>query len=130
MMLTAKKRARNAVTYAMRTGRLVPEPCERCGDAKVEAHHDDYAQPLDVRWLCRAHHLAAHGMGIDPAVVVAAHDGGRKTLKEVAAATGISYPRVHQILAAQGITQRRYRKAAAGRPDVFGPAPKAKRRAA
>lgn len=130
-MITAKKRAQNTVTYAIRTGRLVPHPCEACGDPKAEAHHDDYAKPLAVRWLCRTHHLRAHGVAaVDPAAVVAAHGGGTKTLRAVADAFGISEPRVHQILAAHGVTARRY---AGLRPDMFGPPPKPtskKRRAA
>jgi len=36
-------------------------PCEICGCEKSEAHHDDYSRPLDVRWLCRVHHLMHHG---------------------------------------------------------------------
>jgi hypothetical protein len=109
-VITAKKRARNAVTYAMRTGRLVVQPCEQCGDPKSQAHHDDYAKPLDVRWLCRTHHNHAHGIGVDPGAVVSMHESGRKTLQEVGDAFGISHVRVHQILAARGITARRYGK--------------------
>ena len=26
----------------------------------VVAHHDDYSKPLDVRWLCRSHHMQLH----------------------------------------------------------------------
>jgi hypothetical protein len=41
-------------------GRLIRQPCEVCGEKKVEAHHDDYDKPLDVRWLCKAHHTDVH----------------------------------------------------------------------
>lgn len=52
----------NDVSYAYRVGRLVPGPCEVCGSTgKVDAHHDDYEKPLDVRWFCRTHHSAIHG---------------------------------------------------------------------
>ena len=54
------RKARAAVTNAVRDGRLAKLPCEVCGSAKSEAHHDDYAKPLDVRWLCREHHMAVH----------------------------------------------------------------------
>jgi len=48
------------VQNAMRLGLLTQEPCEVCGNPKGEAHHDDYSQPLAIRWLCRAHHKAHH----------------------------------------------------------------------
>lgn len=54
-------RASYAVTNAVRDGRLSKSPCEKCGAIKVEAHHYDYSKPLDVVWLCRKHHLEAHG---------------------------------------------------------------------
>jgi hypothetical protein len=51
--------ARKKVHVALRNGTLVRGECERAGDGckgHIEAHHDDYAKPLDVRWLCRGHH--------------------------------------------------------------------------
>lgn len=53
-------RAHNAVKTALRNGTLVRESCEVCGESKVIAHHDDYARPLDVRWLCHRHHGEEH----------------------------------------------------------------------
>lgn len=55
-----RKRARSLTRSALKSGRLVKQPCEVCGAVKVEAHHDDYTQPLVVRWLCVDHHNAAH----------------------------------------------------------------------
>lgn len=60
-----KFRARSAVSNALRSGRLVKFPCEVCGEHKVEAHHDDYARPLEVRWLCHLHHRALEGRLIE-----------------------------------------------------------------
>lgn len=58
----ARKRhnARKMVAMRVRRGTLLRGPCERCGDAAVEAHHDDYDRPAEVRWLCRRHHRAHH----------------------------------------------------------------------
>lgn len=56
-----KARAYNAVSNALRDGRLSRLPCEVCKDTKSQAHHEDYRKPLSVRWLCRTHHLEAHG---------------------------------------------------------------------
>ncbi len=51
-----------AVHDAVKRGALVRGPCEICGTAiGVHGHHDDYLDPLAVRWLCsschRRHHL-------------------------------------------------------------------------
>ena len=56
-----KNKAHYLTSNAVRDGRLIKQPCEICGESKVEAHHDDYSRPLDVRWLCRRHHLEHHG---------------------------------------------------------------------
>ena len=56
-------RAHKQVEVAIANGSLVRMPCEKCGSTKVDAHHDDYSKPLDVRWLCRAHHLEHHRAG-------------------------------------------------------------------
>lgn len=61
-----KYASRKAFRQALRSGVLVPEPCEVCGDPKTQGHHDDYSRPLDVRWLCRAHHLEEHGGRYNP----------------------------------------------------------------
>lgn len=56
-----RHRARNTVLSALKNGLLIKGKCAVCGDAKAEAHHEDYKKPLDVIWLCRKHHLEAHG---------------------------------------------------------------------
>lgn len=55
-----KKKAQNSVGAAIRKGKMVRQPCEICGDPNAEAHHDDYSQKRNVRWLCRAHHEEHH----------------------------------------------------------------------
>ena len=54
-------RAHMAVQMAVASGALVAQPCEVCGSThRTHAHHDDYAKPLDVRWLCPLHHRRHH----------------------------------------------------------------------
>lgn len=55
-----RKSARLTVHWALKLGILKRQPCEVCGFAKVEGHHDDYSKPLKVRWLCRKDHLDIH----------------------------------------------------------------------
>jgi len=45
---------------ALRDGRLISNPCEVCGTAKSQGHHEDYSKPLDVVWLCTRHHADRH----------------------------------------------------------------------
>jgi hypothetical protein len=53
--------AQIALNNAIRAGKIKPLPCFICGE-KAEAHHPDYSRPLDVVWLCPAHHKQAHAM--------------------------------------------------------------------
>jgi hypothetical protein len=55
-----KAEARKIYRYALRHGKLVKGPCEVCGNLEVDGHHEDYMKPLEVRWLCRVHHVEAH----------------------------------------------------------------------
>jgi len=53
-----KVEARALVRAAIASGQMKkPDHCEEpsCGRSgvKLEAHHDDYAKPLEVRWLCK-----------------------------------------------------------------------------
>lgn len=57
-----KLAARNAVNHAVIMGRLIRGPCEVGVDCRgrIEAHHDDYDKPLEIRWLCKKHHSEVH----------------------------------------------------------------------
>lgn len=47
---------RAKLNYAISTGKIEKKPCQVCGVLKTEAHHDDYAKPLEVKWFCTKHH--------------------------------------------------------------------------
>src|SRR5690606_23859393 len=51
-----KYQAHLAVQRALSNEELARGVCEVCGSPDVDAHHDDYSRPLEVRWLCRQHH--------------------------------------------------------------------------
>ncbi|MDK1494581.1 hypothetical protein QN219_32180 [Sinorhizobium sp. 7-81] len=54
-----------AVQRAVKAGELEKQTCEVCGVEAVDAHHDQYDEPLKVRWLCRRHHTRLHHYGED-----------------------------------------------------------------
>jgi hypothetical protein len=54
-----KAKARNAVSNALRDGKIIRYPCN-CGNIKSQAHHKDYSKLLEIDWLCRKCHLAEH----------------------------------------------------------------------
>jgi translation elongation factor EF-G len=57
-----RESAKNAVRHALKTGRLVKEPCFACGSEESVAHHSSYARDmrLVVTWLCTPHHNEIH----------------------------------------------------------------------
>ena len=54
-----KARVVAKANYALRTGKIEREPCHVCG-RNAQMHHPDYTKPLEVVWVCRKHHMAAH----------------------------------------------------------------------
>ena len=58
-----KRSAHIMVGNAVRDGRIMkPSSCESCGISpkRLNGHHDDYARPLEVRWLCQSCHKKWH----------------------------------------------------------------------
>lgn len=56
-----KHKARDIVRRAKKSGKLIPKPCFICGEINVHAHHEDYFNPLDVKWMCaQCHHKEHH----------------------------------------------------------------------
>jgi predicted DNA-binding protein YlxM (UPF0122 family) len=65
----ADQRAHDITEKAIKSGKLAhPGKCEKCGSTgefrdgrtAVQAHHDDYNEPLRVRWLCQPCHHEWH----------------------------------------------------------------------
>jgi len=57
-----KLKIRIKVNSLIKSRKIIKMPCEKCGNIKTQAHHDDYNKPLDVRWLCHFHHREHHRM--------------------------------------------------------------------
>ena len=56
-----KSRAHFKAQRALKNGAIQRQPCEVCNtDIFLHMHHDDYAKPLEVRWLCALHHAQLH----------------------------------------------------------------------
>ena len=64
-----KVRARHPLKYhchsitsgAINRGKLLKQSCEICdSSSRVEAHHESYYEPLNVKWLCMKHHRELH----------------------------------------------------------------------
>jgi|TARA_R110000782_G_scaffold162405_1_gene254246 hypothetical protein len=55
-----KAKAHAVVSRSIRSGNLVRKPCEKCSKEPTHAHHDDYSEPLNIRWLCDFHHNKWH----------------------------------------------------------------------
>jgi len=55
-----KVKCRNKLNYSIHIGKIQKNNCELCNDPNVQAHHDDYDKPFNVRWLCDHHHKEEH----------------------------------------------------------------------
>lgn len=55
-----KIKARYTLNNAIKRGEIKRQPCEVCGGAKAEAHHDNYDKPLEIKWLCPKCHAEYH----------------------------------------------------------------------
>lgn len=57
----ARRLARQRLNAAIRKGRIIRQPCRRCGSTtRVEAHHPNYSEALNVVWLCDPCHRIQH----------------------------------------------------------------------
>lgn len=54
-----KRKARWVINYAVKTRRVIKQPCV-CGATNTVAHHEDYTKPLAVEWFCNTHHQQLH----------------------------------------------------------------------
>ena len=44
-----------------RRGAVIPGECEACkAGSYIQAHHEDYTKPTEVKWLCAACHKKVH----------------------------------------------------------------------
>ena len=60
-----KMKARALAYAAIRSGKLLRQDCEECGDPKTQTHHPDYRSPMKIKWLCVKCHRDAHnGIGV------------------------------------------------------------------
>ena len=55
-----KYKARMILNNAISRGLVTKHPCSICGNSKTQAHHQDYAKPLIMIWLCSNHHVEVH----------------------------------------------------------------------
>lgn len=111
--MTPQKAAWYTTTEAIRKGELVrPETCDRCAvGGRIEAHHDDYGNPLDVRWLCRKCHRARHRdvrvdlVNRDSVLTALLKSGGSVT--QAAVELGVHRVTIHKWMREYGIEVQR-----------------------
>lgn len=57
-----KRKARRYLNHAIEYGKIIkPLECSLCKEnKKLQAHHEDYARPLEVIWMCSSCHAYIH----------------------------------------------------------------------
>jgi hypothetical protein len=88
------KLAHKLTIEAIKSGKLVKEPCEICESIdQIVAHHPDYERPLDVRWLCNPCHMKLHALMRWPTRSIdrpMTHRGKTLTIEQWAIGTGLN----------------------------------------
>lgn len=56
----ARIKAIRIIGNDVKAGKLKKEPCQKCGDVEVQAHHYDYDKTREIIWLCAKHHRRIH----------------------------------------------------------------------
>lgn len=51
---------RSKTSNAIKKGIIIKQSCESCGSNETIAHHENYSDYLNVRWLCRMCHSTIH----------------------------------------------------------------------
>lgn len=56
--------ARQKLNTAIQNGKVIKPTRADCFSAnclgRIEAHHEDYSKPYEVKWLCKKHHELSH----------------------------------------------------------------------
>lgn len=55
-----KHNARRKAQQAVKSKKLIKQPCINCKEPKSQMHHKDYSKPLDITWLCNKCHKQEH----------------------------------------------------------------------
>jgi len=55
-----KKKAWGIVRNRIQNGTLVRGDCVYCGEKNAHAHHENYARPYEIVWVCQRHHSDIH----------------------------------------------------------------------
>lgn len=53
-------RVLSLINHRIVKGEIVRQPCEICGKLNTYAHHDDYSEVEEIRWLCPSHDKLWH----------------------------------------------------------------------
>ncbi len=57
-----KRKIRLRTRYLINKGKLKRKHCEVCGNKETQAHHDNYNDIYNVRFLCQKHHTEHHNL--------------------------------------------------------------------
>lgn len=63
-LIKVRKKTRAKTNNLLKQGRLKKGLCVVCQSPIVLPHHEDYANPFNVIWLCEQHHTAYHDQKI------------------------------------------------------------------